>query len=242
MKDDAFERFKNSFIESMHAPPETFGEEHAYWEKKIAQGGQCFGLVDQMMEFAKTKLTSKQQLIDAWERAMSPSETGMRRKISVKYFGSDSVPPRPDSNAFIKALEAEKVTSTSIELAKKEHAATLEFDEADTNSREKVRKDAETKAGKGQDYFPEDLGCTPKNGVTSTAALMQSNILSSYIRGTSSASPELANEAGRQATKENAPFSTWRVKHGRTRNAASLQANGRIGNAASRLPSWRALE
>merc|ERR1719207_477662 len=71
---DEFETFKSSFISQMESPPENLAEELDHWPSQVSKGGKCFALRDQMILYAQQHLSSKQQLIDAWERVLAPKK------------------------------------------------------------------------------------------------------------------------------------------------------------------------
>eukprot|EP00746_Dinoflagellata_sp_MGD_P005469 gnl/MRDRNA2_/MRDRNA2_110582_c0_seq1.p1 gnl/MRDRNA2_/MRDRNA2_110582_c0~~gnl/MRDRNA2_/MRDRNA2_110582_c0_seq1.p1 ORF type:complete len:1183 (-),score=255.04 gnl/MRDRNA2_/MRDRNA2_110582_c0_seq1:27-3515(-) len=160
MSPDDFLQYKNSFILQLKSPPENLQEELVHWPSQVFQGGKCFGLRDKMILYAMDKLSSKQQLIDAWDGMLAPKkETGLRQKITVKYFGQPSPDARPSSQEFVEALKKAEVDDATADQARKEHDSAMILEDADSVSRAKVVQDTEKTVSKDNVYFPGNLGC-----------------------------------------------------------------------------------
>merc|ERR1719191_2133811 len=87
-----FNDYKDSFRQELKQPPLSFQDEVSHFWGPVAQGGQCFDLRSNMVQFLDESLHSKDDLIKEWTAIANPSE-GMRSKMVVKYFAG-KVPPR----------------------------------------------------------------------------------------------------------------------------------------------------
>lgn len=159
MEDAEFQTLRQSFISVHKERPENFEQEYEHWSQQTDTGGNCFGLRDKLVEYAEHNVTSKQDLIDAWFRAVQPhGKADIRRKVTIKYFPGHP-PDRPDASAAASILKALNVDDAVINLSSKEHASSLVFSDADSQARAKIIEDTEQKSGQRQGYFPEHFDC-----------------------------------------------------------------------------------
>jgi secreted Zn-dependent insulinase-like peptidase len=138
----------HSFVQGLMAPPTTYDTEFDNFWGPVAQGGQCFGLEDEILLHINDTLSSKQDLIDEWDSLMS---SGVRRKVSIKYFAG-SVPPRPSLEEARKIWVTQGVPQSAFQQLEQEHKAAIVLDKADSSARQKL-------ADLGG-YYPPDLWCT----------------------------------------------------------------------------------
>jgi secreted Zn-dependent insulinase-like peptidase len=171
MTDSQFEQYKSSFAEELTEPPLGFSDEIGYYWGPVLNGGQCFDLKLEMIRYANTQLKSKQQLLEAWDQMLEPSDTGVRKKVVVKYF-SGKVPPRPSADDTTKAFSEAGLPS---ELVQTEYKSALLFDKAESSTRLQILVDSETRAGKGKGYFSEDLGCSKASSAANDAVALLAN-------------------------------------------------------------------
>eukprot|EP00747_Dinoflagellata_sp_TGD_P162306 gnl/TRDRNA2_/TRDRNA2_179760_c0_seq1.p1 gnl/TRDRNA2_/TRDRNA2_179760_c0~~gnl/TRDRNA2_/TRDRNA2_179760_c0_seq1.p1 ORF type:complete len:1195 (+),score=248.56 gnl/TRDRNA2_/TRDRNA2_179760_c0_seq1:68-3652(+) len=150
---DEFNSFKGSFGEGLLERPTGPSDEFDHFSSPVAQGGVCFSMREEMLRYLNESLTSKQKLIDTYNRIMFPKH-GERHKLVVKYFAGD-VPKRPSMAETEKHLQKYNVSRNAIAMMRKEHKKTLVFDKADSTVRAQIAK-----AG---GYYPQKLICTRKH-------------------------------------------------------------------------------
>jgi insulysin len=175
MTDTDFAQYRTSFLQSLKEPPKNFDDEMKYFWPMIANGGQCLGLRDRLVSYVESNLNSKQQLIDAWQRVLSPdaaSHRGTRSKLVVKYF-ADKIPPSPSDDEFGEALKQKGVPDAYKDLVMKEHSQSLIFGDADAKARQEILADAEKITGPDKSYYPQEFRCgDPPQSDKDTALLL----------------------------------------------------------------------
>lgn len=150
LTDSEFEDFKNSFVQQLITPPARTGDELGHFWTPIAQGGQCFGIRDEMLRYLNSSMVTKAALINTWSKLVTPKQ-GVRRKIAVKYF-SKGPPQRPDVATAQKSWKKQGVTSKHAPLLAMEHDQAVVLDSVNSAARDQL-----VEVGGG--YYPLELHC-----------------------------------------------------------------------------------
>lgn len=181
MSDKDFATRRASFLQSLKEPPKSFNDEVSYFWPIVSNGGQCLGLRDRLLAYVTDEMHSKQQLIQAWQRVLSPdkeSARGMRSKLVVKYFADGmAVPTSPSDDEFAEALKKHEIPEGYSELVMKERSQSLIFGAADSKARTSILADAESVVGVGNGYYPQEFHCgdPPKSTPNTALLLLQEN-------------------------------------------------------------------
>jgi insulysin len=162
MSDDDFKTLVHSYRQSLITPPTSPASEFAeYYDPVMTDWqGKCFKLVDAMVQFIEESATSKQILIDAWDKVIKPT-SGMRQKITVKYF-ADEVLPRPSLDDTKALYSKNGVPDSALDLLEKEYGATTVVSKADSATRAKLLETGS--------LYPEDLICSLGESAPSASA------------------------------------------------------------------------
>jgi len=151
LTEQEFRTYKDSFKQQLLQPPASRSEEFKHHWSHILNGGECFGLLNKMLDYLDRTLTSKDPLVEAWNSISSPSVSLARQKVMVKYFAGKVV-PRPSRNEFSYMLFEGGLSQEAIECLGMEHNRTKVLYVADS-----ARRKAIAKSG---GYFPTTVHCT----------------------------------------------------------------------------------
>jgi secreted Zn-dependent insulinase-like peptidase len=154
MTTEEFESYKEATAKAFLKPPLGFSDEvNQYWPS-VAAKGQCFEKRHDELEYLRTQLTNKRQLIDAYMNVVLPKNKAVRSRLAIKYWSQEvegGIPARPDFKARQKLMEDAGVPTEGIKQAEVEHKETQVFDKADSG----VRGQLSRKYG----HFSEELKC-----------------------------------------------------------------------------------
>merc|ERR1719253_1313472 len=134
LSDKEFAAYKDSFRQELLQPPTTPQDEVGHFWGPVAQGGQCFDLRSNLVQYLDSSFDSKEELVKEWARLANPTD-GIRNKISVKYFAG-SVPPRPTEEAAAAKWKEQGVEDSAVSLLRREYQKTKVFDKADSTVRQ----------------------------------------------------------------------------------------------------------
>eukprot|EP00933_Yihiella_yeosuensis_P039382 TRINITY_DN33382_c0_g1_i1.p1 TRINITY_DN33382_c0_g1~~TRINITY_DN33382_c0_g1_i1.p1 ORF type:complete len:1156 (-),score=258.79 TRINITY_DN33382_c0_g1_i1:389-3481(-) len=152
MTEDEFQHHKRAYLQELLQPPQTALEEVNHVLGSVSKGGVCFDLIDEMFNFANSSKVSRELLVRTWSRLMEP-DSGIRKKVSVKYFAK-KVPPRPSASQWLKLLDEGGVPKASQDTLIKEFEQASLFEKVDSAAQNKI-----VAASAGRGYFPRDLNC-----------------------------------------------------------------------------------
>mmetsp|Transcript_22917 Transcript_22917/g.52530 ORF Transcript_22917/g.52530 Transcript_22917/m.52530 type:complete len:1224 (+) Transcript_22917:89-3760(+) len=150
LTDDAFQAYKDSFLDALVQKPYHTGDEVAHFWTPISTGSNCFDMRDKMMKYMNQSLTSKELLKTTWQRLMMPT-SGSRKRVMIKYF-PEQVPNRPSLEQMEEDLNSHGVPRPMQELLRREYTDTLILDTADSKSRETLLRQSQ--------YFPTTWSCS----------------------------------------------------------------------------------
>lgn len=151
MTEEQVDQLKNSFIDKLiQAPFHTGNEIKHFWGIASNAGTECFGLIDEVVNFLKTSVT-KESLIQAYNDLVLPA-SGVRRMLTIKYFSKEP-PARPDLTAAGNKWSEQGVSEDALPLLRREYEQTLQLSAADAAARGKILESA------GGKYFPPDVNC-----------------------------------------------------------------------------------
>jgi len=151
LTNEEFDTYKDSFRQQLLQPPSGRSEEFGHYWSHIMNYGECFGLLNEMLDFMDQNLTSKASLQEAWERIIFPRAQEMRKKVVVKYFAGEVVPPRPHPNEFATGLLKAGFDMEIRERLSTEYAGTQVLDAANSTARINIAKQG--------GYYPTLLHC-----------------------------------------------------------------------------------
>eukprot|EP00746_Dinoflagellata_sp_MGD_P014149 gnl/MRDRNA2_/MRDRNA2_130880_c0_seq1.p1 gnl/MRDRNA2_/MRDRNA2_130880_c0~~gnl/MRDRNA2_/MRDRNA2_130880_c0_seq1.p1 ORF type:complete len:588 (+),score=119.00 gnl/MRDRNA2_/MRDRNA2_130880_c0_seq1:25-1764(+) len=150
MTDDEFNSYKEAFISTLLKPPLGLSEEASFYFPPVAALGQCFDKRQDQLDFLRTGLTSKSQLIDAYMSVVLPESRSLRSRLVIKYFSQDrpdlAIPVRPDLESKRAQMKAAGVPPDGIAQAESEYAKTQLFGKVDSSTRSAL--------GREFGYFP----------------------------------------------------------------------------------------
>jgi len=149
LEEEEYDSYVESFRQELLQPPLAPTEEVTQFWGPVKQGGQCFTLRSEILQFMNSSLLTRQRLIDTWAQLVTPQQ-GVRKKVMVKYFAGE-VPPRPRDQDARTSLEQMGLQPANVELLLRERGQTRVFDRADST----VRKQLVDAGG----FYPEDLNC-----------------------------------------------------------------------------------
>jgi len=137
---EEFESYKEATAKAFLKPPLGFSDEvNNYWPS-VAAHGICFEKRHDELEYLRTQLTSKKQLLDAYMNVVMP-KLGVRSRVVVKYWSQDvgeggiPQPSKRRKKAFM--IEA-GVPKEGIALIEKEAKQIKFFNKADSSVRSKL--------------------------------------------------------------------------------------------------------
>merc|ERR1719253_673872 len=81
LTDSDFKSYVESYKKGLITPPTSESQEFSQFLDPVMSSadGQCFKLTDEMISYLDKTVTSKQVLIDAWDKLVEPSQ-GTRKK------------------------------------------------------------------------------------------------------------------------------------------------------------------
>jgi secreted Zn-dependent insulinase-like peptidase len=149
MTDEEFEAHKSSFETSLLEPPTSKNDEYQHFWGPLQEGsGDCFGLPDEMLTSLRKDVTSKEVLVNAWNKIAYPEEG--RTKLVVKHFAT-SVPPRPSAAEAETIWRKQGVPESAIARLSKEYKETRVLDTANSQLRMEIARNGT--------YFPSTTIC-----------------------------------------------------------------------------------
>merc|ERR1719379_2506141 len=74
MTDADFEAYKASFAKQLLEPPLGFSEEIGHFWPVVARGNVCPDKALQLLKYLREELTSKDQLMEAWQKIVNSEE------------------------------------------------------------------------------------------------------------------------------------------------------------------------
>jgi hypothetical protein len=155
LDDATFSAHKDSFKSSLLEGPLTTNQELMHFEDPILLGG-CLDLRSSMLAFLET--VSKEQLLEAWNNAISPkngTDMAVRKKVVVKYFNDGMAVPKTPTPAETTAIYSKAgLNGSALERATAERNLTRVVNEANSTVRESLAADG--------GYFPAELKCSWK--------------------------------------------------------------------------------
>jgi len=152
MPEEQFHTHVQSMKEMLLQPPSNINEEFAFFLGPIAEGGNCFHIRDEMLDYLLSGTITKDLLLSSWNAIIAP-QTGIRNKLLVKHFGKQ-VPPRPSKEESKQLWAEQKVSEKSIALLEREYDASVVLDKVDSEERKKL---AETGT-----FYATDINCKRK--------------------------------------------------------------------------------
>jgi len=153
LTEQEFQLHRSAFLAELLQPASAAKDEMAHFWPAVAAGGHCFELLDELIHFANSSQLSQELLQSTWRRLMSPA-SGLRRKVTVKYF-AHKVPARPSAANLTAALAKRSVPPAYLKMLAMEREQTLVFDNADSAARNKIVEHS----AEGNGYFPSDVIC-----------------------------------------------------------------------------------
>jgi len=146
-----FATHKEAFRKQLLQPPVSIAEEFSHFWSPISNDGQCFYLLNEMLDYMDTRLDDKGALQDAWQQKAIPSPPSVRRKVVVKYF-AEKVAPRMSSSDAVQLWSDQGLTLKTRELLTMEYEQTIVLDRADSLTRKQLADEG--------GYYPTTLVCT----------------------------------------------------------------------------------
>jgi len=150
LTDAEFKTYKDSFRQQLLQPPVGRSEEFNHYWSHIMNGGRCFGLLNEMLEFMDRDLTSKTALVEAWDQIIFASSDMSRKKVTVKYFAG-KVPPRPEFHKIDGELIKAGFSMEARERLSMEFGRTKVLDTVNSTVRRAIAKEG--------GHFPSTLNC-----------------------------------------------------------------------------------
>jgi secreted Zn-dependent insulinase-like peptidase len=170
MPEEQFHTHVQSMKEMLLQPPSNINEEFAFFLGPIAEGGNCFHLRDEMLDYLLSGTITKDLLLSSWNDIIAP-QTGIRNKLLVKHFGKQ-VPPRPSKEESKKLWAEQNVSEKSIALMEREYDAAVLLDKVDSEERKKLAKTGT--------FYATDINCKRKEA--SSALLEEQQAASKECR------------------------------------------------------------
>merc|ERR1719171_106079 len=132
-------------------PPNGFSDEIGFYWPIASRASHCPKKRQQELAYLRTRLTSKQQLVDAWKFALI---RGLEQRLTVKYFADSMDVPERKEYAQIKQdmLDAE-IPEEYISKMLYSYADNLIFNGVSKKQR------AELLAIEGTEFYPTTLKC-----------------------------------------------------------------------------------
>lgn len=161
LSDEDFASLRGAYLQELAAPPTGPSDEVSHFWGPVQNGGHCFSLHDLIVQYVNDTMTSRDLLVDAYERLVLPS-TGVRRKVAVKYFAG-SVPSQQNLTAAEDMWRKQKVPDEHVALMIREREAATVLDKVDSTTREQLLE-----AGS---YYSTDLKCSLASSSDSAAGL-----------------------------------------------------------------------
>jgi secreted Zn-dependent insulinase-like peptidase len=145
MTDDHFDSQKESFMQKLLRPPTKFSGEFGHFWEPLLESADCLNLQSEMLAYLTSAATSKNALVDEWNRIAYPSN--LRTKIVVKHFAK-AVPARATLNELQASWKAEGIPDDYVSRLTKEYTSTVVYDKVDSTTRADILK-------KGGTFFPD---------------------------------------------------------------------------------------
>jgi insulysin len=134
-------------------PPTTTDEEFGFFLNPIAEGGNCFHLRDEMLDYLNSGAITQALLSSAWNDLTAPKQ-GVRSKILIKHFGK-KVPERPTKAESRELWKEQGVPESSMALLEREYDAAVVLDKVDSQARKELAKTGS--------FYPVDVNCKRKD-------------------------------------------------------------------------------
>mmetsp|Transcript_22894 Transcript_22894/g.66018 ORF Transcript_22894/g.66018 Transcript_22894/m.66018 type:complete len:1164 (-) Transcript_22894:110-3601(-) len=150
LEEKEFQSFVDSLRDSVLQPPMAASEEVAHFWSPVEQGGRCFSLRSEMLQYLNSTSLSRKRLLGVWTALITPAD-GVRQKLVVKYF-AEKVPPRPTDDEAQEIWKKQGLHGNSTALLLLERRRALVLDRADSLARLRLAEEG--------GYFPQDLNCT----------------------------------------------------------------------------------
>merc|ERR1719316_2394970 len=153
MTEQQFNSFKDSFAKDLLEPPLGFSEEIGHYWTLIARNNECPDKQLQLLQYLREQLTSKHQLVEAWNKIILPDKP--RSKVVVKYFSDTlgKIPAQPTAAKYVEELKALKVPEEAVNLAREEFKTALLLYQANSSARHQVLM------YKNAHFYPRKLKC-----------------------------------------------------------------------------------
>lgn len=150
LEEKEFQSFVDSLRDSVLQPPMAASEEVTHFWSPVEQGGRCFSLRSEMLQYLNSTSLSRKRLLEVWTALITPAD-GVRQKLVVKYF-AEKVPPRPTDDEAQEIWKKQGLHGNSTALLLLERRRALVLDRADSLARLRLAEEG--------GYFPQDLNCT----------------------------------------------------------------------------------
>jgi hypothetical protein len=156
LEESKLENYKDSFRQDLLQPPISASQEFPHFWGPVSNGGRCFQLHDEVATYLNTSDITRDTLVQAWAKLAMP-ESGVRRKVTVKYFANE-VPARPTDDEAKAAWTKQGVPESVVPLLLRERSAADVVGAVDSS----VRRTFVERDG----YFSQVLNCRSSGGVT----------------------------------------------------------------------------